>query len=67
MRDGQRAGLNKIQVVINNERPYSIWPGDRENALGWVEPGESGTKDGCLAYIKERLYRYETIESPEGD
>jgi MbtH protein len=40
-------------VVVNHEEQYSIWPADRENALGWRNAGKSGTKDECLAYIKE--------------
>jgi MbtH protein len=41
------------QVVVNHEEQYSIWPADRENALGWWNAGKSGSKPECLAYIKE--------------
>jgi len=41
------------KVVINHEEQYSIWPADRENALGWDAVGKTGTKEECLAYIKE--------------
>jgi MbtH protein len=41
------------RVVVNHEEQYSIWPADRENALGWNDAGKSGTKEECLAYIKE--------------
>ncbi len=41
------------KVVVNHEEQYSIWPADRENALGWSDAGKSGTKEECLAYIKE--------------
>jgi len=41
------------KVVVNHEDQYSIWPADRENALGWKDAGKSGTKEECLAYIKE--------------
>jgi MbtH protein len=41
------------QVVVNHEEQYSIWPADRENALGWTNAGKSGSKSECLAYIKE--------------
>ncbi|MCO5186245.1 MAG: MbtH family protein [Anaerolineae bacterium] len=40
-------------VVINHEEQYSIWPVDRDLALGWQEAGKTGTKDECLAYIEE--------------
>ncbi len=41
------------KVVLNHEEQYSIWPAERENALGWQDGGKSGTKAECLAYIKE--------------
>jgi MbtH protein len=40
-------------VVVNHEEQYSIWPADRENALGWNAVGKTGSKEECLAYIKE--------------
>ena len=30
------------KVVLNHEEQYSIWPADRENALGWNDAGKSG-------------------------
>ena len=44
-------GLYK--VVVNHEEQYSLWPADRENALGWRDAGRSGTKEECLAYVRE--------------
>jgi MbtH protein len=41
------------KVVVNDEEQYSIWPAERENALGWRDAGKRGTKVECLAYIKE--------------
>jgi MbtH protein len=41
------------KVVVNHEEQYSIWPVDKENALGWRDAGKSGTKEECLAHIKE--------------
>jgi MbtH protein len=41
------------KVVVNHEEQYSIWPVDRENALGWNDVGKSGNKTECLNYIKE--------------
>lgn len=40
------------KVVVNAEEQYSIWPADRPNAAGWSDAGQSGTKDECLAFIK---------------
>jgi MbtH protein len=48
--DEQDAKIYK--VVINAEEQYSIWPTDRPNAAGWSDVGRSGTKDECLAFIK---------------
>ena len=41
------------KVVVNHEEQYSIWPAERENALGWRDAGKSGFKDECLEYIKQ--------------
>src|SRR5215467_5821964 len=41
------------KVVMNHEEQYSIWPAERENALGWKDVGRNGPKPECLAYIKE--------------
>jgi len=40
-------------VVVNHEEQYSIWPVGKENAPGWRDAGFRGTKDECLAYVKE--------------
>jgi MbtH protein len=40
------------KVVVDHEEQYSIWPADRENALGWNDAGKSGTKEECLAYVE---------------
>lgn len=41
------------KVVLNHEEQYSIWPALRENAPGWRDEGKNGTREECLAYIKE--------------
>jgi MbtH protein len=41
------------KVVLNAEEQYSIWPADRENALGWTDAGKTGTRQDCLAFIEE--------------
>ena len=41
------------KVVVNHEEQYSIWPAQRELPLGWSDAGKSGSKEECLAYIKE--------------
>ncbi|HKO36257.1 MAG TPA: MbtH family protein [Pyrinomonadaceae bacterium] len=49
----EREDKTIYKVVVNHEEQYSIWPADRENALGWNDAGKTGTKEECLAYIKE--------------
>ena len=41
------------KVVVNHEEQYSIWPAERENAMGWRDAGYQGLKQDCLNYIKE--------------
>ena len=41
------------KVVINHEEQYSIWPAERENALGWQDAGKTGTRQECLDYIQQ--------------
>ena len=41
------------KVVVNHEQQYSIWPEQRDNALGWSDAGKSGSKADCLAFIEE--------------
>jgi MbtH protein len=43
----------QYKVVLNHEEQYSIWPADRENAPGWRDAGQMGTKAECLAYIEK--------------
>src|SRR5438477_2605404 len=51
--DSEREDKTIYKVVLNHEEQYSIWPAHKENALGWKDAGKSGTKEECLAYIKE--------------
>ncbi len=44
---------SNVKVVVNDEGQFSIWPADRENALGWRDAGKNGTKEECLAHIKD--------------
>ena len=49
----ERKDTTIYKVVVNDEDQYSIWPADRENALGWRDAGKQGNKADCLAYIEE--------------
>jgi MbtH protein len=53
MNPNDEEDLTIYKVVVNHEEQYSIWPADRENALGWNDAGKTGPKAECLAYIKE--------------
>jgi len=50
---GEREDRTIFKVVVNQEEQYSIWPADRENAFGWNDAGQRGTKEECLEYIKQ--------------
>jgi len=41
----------QFKVVLNDEEQYSIWPIEKENALGWRDAGKEGSKESCLEYI----------------
>jgi MbtH protein len=47
------ASTERFDVVINHEEQYSIWPVGREIPDGWTATGFSGTKEECLAHIRE--------------
>lgn len=49
----EERGKQKFKVVVDKQGMYSIWPADRENLAGWTDVEKTGTKDECLAYIKE--------------
>ncbi len=49
----EREDGRAYRVVINHEEQFSIWPDDRENPPGWRDAGASGTKEQCLAYIRQ--------------
>ena len=49
----EREDTTIYKVVVNHEEQYSIWPADRENALGWNDAGFQGTKAECLAHIEQ--------------
>lgn len=44
---------SQLQVVVNDEEQYSIWPADRELPLGWKSTGFVGTRTACMDYIRE--------------
>jgi len=46
--------------MVNDEEQYSIWPADRENALGWRDAGKTDTKAECLCVHQGGLDRHET-------
>jgi len=49
----EREDTTIYKVVVNHEEQYSIWPADRENALGWNDAGFQGNKAECLAHIEQ--------------
>ena len=53
MQQDEQEDKTIYKVVVNHEEQYSIWPVDKENALGWTDEGKIGAKEECLAHIKE--------------
>ena len=51
--DEEETTTTTIYKVVNHEEQYSIWPADRENALGWFDADRSGSKQECLNFIQE--------------
>lgn len=43
----------QYMVVMNIEEQYSIWPAHLASPPGWRQIGKVGSKEDCLAYIKE--------------
>jgi MbtH protein len=40
-------------VVVNHEEQYSLWSADLPLPAGWREAGKVGSKEECLAYVRE--------------
>lgn len=40
-------------VVVNHEEQYSIWRDDRAVPAGWTKIGKQGSKQECLAYVRD--------------
>lgn len=45
--------VTRYRVVVNHEQQYSIWFAERDLPPGWSDVGTQGTKEECLAAIKE--------------
>ena len=57
----------KVKLVRNHEAIVSIWPADRENALGWFDVGVEGTKGECLAWVEEECDGNCRMKNPPSD
>lgn len=42
-----------MKVLVNDEEQYSLWPGYLSVPDGWRDTGTSGSKEECLAYVRE--------------
>jgi MbtH protein len=38
----------RLQVVLNQDDPYSVWPAERTPPADWLKDGKVGLRDGCL-------------------
>ncbi|MFE7811812.1 MbtH family protein [Streptomyces sp. NPDC057433] len=43
----------QLKVLVNDEEQYSLWPTYLAVPDGWRETGTAGSKEECLAYVKE--------------
>jgi MbtH protein len=41
------------RVVVNHEDQYSLWPLSRDIPAGWQQAAMSGSREECLAYIRQ--------------
>lgn len=41
------------RVVLNHEGQYAIWPAQKPIPENWRDAGFSGSKEACLAQIRE--------------
>lgn len=53
MTENDSVDKTAYKAVVNDEDQYSIWPAYKEIPAGWREAGREGSKEECLAYIKE--------------
>jgi MbtH protein len=44
---------DNFRVLINGEEQYSLWPGERPIPAGWSDCAVRGTRDECLAFIRQ--------------
>jgi MbtH protein len=42
-----------LKVLVNHEEQYSLWPDFLDIPKGWRDTGVSGSKEECLAYVKD--------------
>ncbi|EJB06837.1 hypothetical protein Rleg9DRAFT_5799 [Rhizobium leguminosarum bv. trifolii WSM597] len=40
-------------AVIDTERHYSVWPQDKQIPTGWEPAGFAGSRQECLAHIRD--------------
>ncbi|MHA7962499.1 MbtH family protein [Paenibacillus sp. CAU 1782] len=45
--------VSSYKVVVNSEEQYALWPLQLNIPAGWSEAGKNGSKDECLAFVKE--------------
>lgn len=48
-----QVSASSYKVVVNSEEQYALWPLHLNIPAGWRDAGKNGSKDECLAFIKE--------------
>jgi len=44
---------SNVKVLVNHEEQYSLWPAFLDVPAGWTDTNVSGTREECLAHVKE--------------
>ncbi len=55
MTDEEGTVERQYTACVNEDYQYSIWPVDRDMAIGWTAIGDPGTEEECRQYLKETV------------
>ena len=50
---GEETDTRVYTVLVNHEEQYSLWLKSQPVPRGWRATGQEGSKEACLAYVRE--------------